>query len=73
MTSIDTSGEAWRRTCEARYWLREGYTTPETVEELLERIRKRRGCAAAEQLRADMRAQWSTRHEWLAGAQAGAA
>jgi hypothetical protein len=65
VTPIDTHSEAWRRICEARYWLREGYTTPERVEDLLERIRKRRGGAAAEQLRTDMRAQWVTRAEWL--------
>lgn len=68
MTSIDTTSEQWRRICEARYWLRMGYTSAERVEELLERIRKRRGCAAAEQLRADMRAEWATRATWLAPA-----
>ncbi len=66
MRAIDTASEEWRRICEARYWLRQGYTTADRVEDLLARIRKRRGCAAAELLRADMRAEWANRAAWLA-------
>ncbi len=49
--------------CEARYWLRRGYTTPEKVTELREKL-KRRGDSAIEQLVSEMRRQWQCRSEW---------
>ncbi|HBN9641711.1 DUF7696 family protein [Pseudomonas aeruginosa] len=52
--------------CEARYWLRRGYTTPEKVTELRENL-KRRGESAFEQLIAEMRRQWQARTEWIGG------
>lgn len=66
MTSaIDTSSEAHRLQCEARHWLREGNTTPETVADLMKRIEGKRGRQAAEELREEMRRQWARRREWL--------
>ncbi|HBP5097012.1 TPA: hypothetical protein L5650_000050 [Pseudomonas aeruginosa] len=52
--------------CEARYWLRRGYTTPEKVTELRETL-KRRGESAVEQLIEEMRRQWQVRTEWIGG------
>lgn len=57
--------EDHRRACEARHWLREGYSTPALVGELMERIAKKRGEGAAQELRLEMRAQWARRAEWL--------
>ena len=57
--------EAFRLECEARSWLRQGYTTAEAVDELMVRIRKHRGNDATERLRQEMRRQWATRAEWL--------
>lgn len=66
MTSAsDTSSERHRRECEARHWLRMGYQTADRVDELIGRIAARRGQAAAEQLRQEMRQQWRRRAEWL--------
>lgn len=56
---------AHRLECEARHWLREGNTSAESVDALMERIRARRGAAAAEALRAEMRRQWARRADWL--------
>lgn len=64
MTSSDEQ-EQQRRVMEARARLREGYTTRAKVDELMLAVAKRRGQAAADQLREDMRAQWLTRSEWL--------
>ncbi|HGM7976341.1 hypothetical protein [Pseudomonas aeruginosa] len=50
--------------CEARYWLRRGYTTPEKVTELKETLYKKRGEEAVTQLIEEMRRQWGSRHEW---------
>jgi hypothetical protein len=58
--------ELQRRVMEARARLREGYTTREKVDELMRRVASKRGRAAADQLREDMRAQWKTRSEWMA-------
>lgn len=44
--------------CEAREWLRRGYTTPAKVRELHARIRARRGLAAADRLVEDMRREY---------------
>lgn len=57
--------ELQRRVLEARARLREGYTTREKVDELMRRVAAKRGQAAADQLRADMRDQWSRRREWM--------
>lgn len=61
---MDTNGEIWRRICEAREWLRRGYTTAEKVADLHKRIKSKRGNHAAETLRQDMREQYSKRGEW---------
>lgn len=45
-------------TCEARYWLRRGYTTPEKVTELKESLYKKRGEEAVTRLIEEMRRQW---------------
>lgn len=58
--------EAWRRICEARDWLRRGYTSPGLVDELMDRIARHRGREAADELREEMRRQWKCRTEWLA-------
>jgi hypothetical protein len=63
MTPIEQ--ELQRRVSEARARIREGYTTPEKVDELMHRVAAKRGQHAAEQLRDDMRAQWRSRGEWL--------
>ncbi len=64
----DTSTEAHRRACEARQWLREGYITEAKVNDLMERISSKRGCAAANALREEMRLQWKNRTTWWEGA-----
>lgn len=64
MTSPDET-ELQRRVMEARARLREDYTTRAKVDELCRRVAVRRGQAAADQLREDMRAQWRTRNEWM--------
>ena len=50
--------------CEARYWLRRGYTTPERRVDLRE-VLKKRGDDAFEKLIEEMRRQWRRRLEWL--------
>jgi hypothetical protein len=64
----DTSTEDHRRACEARKWLRDGYITEPKVAELMERISKLRGAAAAKSLREEMRTQWKIRTTWWEGA-----
>ncbi len=54
-----------RRIFEARARLREGYTNREKVDELMRLVASRRGHAAAERLRADMREQWKIRSQWM--------
>lgn len=51
--------------CEARTWLRKGYSTPERIQELTELISKKRGHASTERLIEEMRRQWSRRREWI--------
>ena len=51
--------EAHRAACEARYWLRQGFTTKEKVAELRERISRKRGAAAAEKLIQNMRKEYA--------------
>lgn len=60
------STAAHKLECEARHWLREGYSTPGKVDELMQRIRAHRGAEAADQLRQEMRRQWERRAEWMA-------
>ena len=69
----DTQSEQWRAVCEARSWLKQGYTTPRMVQELHDRIRGKRGIAAADQLVADMRDQWRMRSDWFVANTEGAA
>nr|WP_308007328.1 hypothetical protein [Xanthomonas albilineans] len=63
---LGSAADQRRRMCEARHYLRRGYTTGIKVKRLIDAIALRRGQAAAEQLRAEMRAQWARRREWLA-------
>ena len=65
MTTLDEQ-EQQRRVMEARARLREGYTNRAKVDELMLAVAKRRGQAAADQLREDMREQWKTRADWMA-------
>lgn len=60
----DTGSEDWRRICEARDWLRQGYTTQQKVGELRTRIAGKRGDAAADEVLEEMRRQWRIRREW---------
>jgi hypothetical protein len=55
---MTSNQEKHRLECEARSWLRQGYTTPQLVDDLLARIATRRGQAAADALREEMRRQW---------------
>lgn len=57
--------ETHRHQCEARGWLRRGYTTRPKVAELVRVIAEKRGQEAADALRAEMRRQWNRRGEWL--------
>ena len=57
--------EQHRRECEARDWLRRGYTDAHSVDGLMRKIVAKRGYAASEILRAEMREQWARRSEWL--------
>lgn len=50
--------------CEARHWLKQGYTTETKVAELREKITAKRGAVAAERLIEEMRRQWKRRREW---------
>ncbi|MBH3356267.1 hypothetical protein [Stutzerimonas stutzeri] len=56
-----------RLECEARTWLRKGYTTAERITELTALIAKHRGTAGAAKLIEEMRRQWACRSEWLGG------
>lgn len=65
MTAAQLSDEDRRRICEARSWLRQGYTTTERVDELIGRICTHRGKVAGEALRNEMRQQWKCRQDWM--------
>ena len=54
----DTYSEDWRRTCEAREWLRRLERDPVRIKALLLRIGQKRGQRAADRLRDDMRGEW---------------
>lgn len=58
MSAAGRCDEAYRRACEARTWLRMGYDSPARVDDLMTRIAKHRGAAAADELREEMRRQW---------------
>jgi len=62
---VDDATEEHRRACEARHWIRQGYRNSKWVDELITRIAQRRGAAAAEELRDEMRRQWKHRREWM--------
>lgn len=64
MTHMDDETERHRRVCEARDWLRKGYTNEKEVNELMLRVVRARGQDAADTLRADMREQWKCRRSW---------
>jgi hypothetical protein len=55
---MDTYSEAWRLECEARTWLQRTQGERMAVNLLLQRIAKRRGQAAADHLREEMRRQY---------------
>ncbi|QDS20800.1 DUF7696 family protein [Xanthomonas citri] len=59
--------EGFRRACEARHWLRQGYVDAAKVRELRLRIAAPRGYAAADLLVEAMREQWRRRREWIGG------
>jgi hypothetical protein len=61
---VDTNSDLWRRITEARHYIRQGHITAAAVDALCQRIAKKRGEQAAEQLRQDMREQYSKRGEW---------
>lgn len=67
-SSIDTASDEWRRICEARTYLRQGHTTADRVDALIERIEKARGRESAAELREEMRRQWKCRRDWMTGA-----
>lgn len=69
MSMAGSEFEKKRRECEARDWLRRGYTSKGKVDQLIESIASKRGRAAAEELRQDMREQWSRRSQWLGAGQ----
>lgn len=62
---MDDATEQYRRACEARHWIRQGYNSGRWVDELITRIAGKRGAAAAEALREEMRRQWLRRREWM--------
>lgn len=62
---MDDATEEHRRACEARHWIRQGYRNSKWVDELIIRVAQRRGAAAAEELREEMRRQWKRRREWM--------
>lgn len=57
--------EDYRRECEARSWIKQGYYTQSRVDDLIKRIAQHRGQEAAAALRAEMRTQWKQRSNWL--------
>lgn len=61
--------EVYRRECEARTWIKQGYVTARQVDELMQRIERHRGPEAAAALREEMRLQWKRREEWLEAAE----
>lgn len=62
---MNKDSDHYRHQCEAREWLRRGYTTADKIEELKKLITSKRGSAAAEALIEEMRRQWRRRAEWM--------
>jgi len=56
-----------RRECEARTWLRAGYTSPARIAELRAKLSNHRSAEAIEQVVEEMRRQWTRRAEWQDG------
>lgn len=56
---VDSASEAWRHECEARMVAER--PTLEQRREYLDAVERRRGKAAADELRATMKALWSAR------------
>lgn len=54
-----SSTEQYRAECEARHWLAITRGDPQAVADLMGRIVKRRGQAAADRLRDQMRLEWT--------------
>lgn len=61
----NTTSSQYRLECEARHWLREGYSESSKVSALIARIEQRRGQAGAAELLGEMRRQWQRRSDWL--------
>ena len=57
--------EELRMLCEAREWLRRGYTTEAKAKDLGRQITSKRGKAAWDRLYREMRQQWKTKNEWM--------
>ncbi|TXD43085.1 hypothetical protein TR80_009515 [Xanthomonas campestris] len=60
----DDATEQQRRACEARHYLRQGYTDRASVTQLLARITQQLGVASATALHQEMRRQWECRAQW---------
>lgn len=67
---MNAAMETHRRECEARDWLRKGYTDTKSVDQLKVVIAGKRGQQAADELREEMRRQWGRRRLWEKGDQA---
>ena len=61
----DQADRQYMHECEARQWLRLGYTSEAMVDEQREKITAKRGAAAADRLIEEMRRQWKRRREWF--------
>lgn len=59
MTNSGNATEQHRAECEARHWLAITRGDPQAVSDLMERIAKRRGQAAADRLLYQMRREWT--------------
>jgi len=55
---MDQKTEDYRRECEAREWIKRGYSTPARIKQLRKRITDQRGADAADELIIEMRKQW---------------
>lgn len=50
--------ESFRAACEARFWLKYTKRNPDAINLVLDKIKKKRGEAAAQKLRENMRKAW---------------
>lgn len=55
----------FRLECEARAWLRAGYTNKSMLDELRKMLGKHRRENAIEQVIEEMRRQWARKDEWM--------